>query len=164
MLASAQRLQGDLEEAEVTAREGLSTAARKTGAWTGSYLMLELAASLLAVGNIKESAEWTGKALAMMDGESGKYWKANGLLRAGTILMVAGEPAQAVALFAAAEKLFEESLRPERWLQAEQERYIVSARETLGPDEFTTTWEAGRTLAADDTLAKALAWLDDVST
>ena len=158
--ALAQRLKGDAKGAAATALEGLTTSSRRADLKAGWPLILELAAALLDIGEIGDAAKRTTQLLQLAVGESGKYWKANGLLRAGSILEKAEEHAHATAAFAAADRLFEESSRAEPWLLAEQERHVVTARDALGADEFARLWEEGRSLGDDEALEKAIGWLD----
>ena len=78
--------------------------------------------------------------------------------------MTAGQAAEAIYAFAAADRLFEESFDVQSWLHAEQERHVVAARDSLGADEFARIWEHGKTFEDDEALQKAIGSLDEVIT
>jgi hypothetical protein len=150
--------------AAATATEGLNTSGRRSERTYGWRLNLELAAALLEIGDVVGSAVRTTQVLELAIGEVGKHWKASGLLRAGTILMTAGQAAEAVSAFAAADRLFEESFHAQPWLHAEQERHVVAARDSLGADGFARIWELGKTFEDDEALQKAIGSLGEVIT
>ncbi len=162
VLGAGLRLSGDFEGALDVLQEGLDSLPKLAELGHGASLALELAASLLGVGDVSNAAAQVRDFLANTVGTPWKYFKALGLVRAGSILATVGDWAPATKCLGKADRLFEERSAPEPWIQAEQERHIINARDELGPDKFAAIWAEGRSLEDDEVLEEAIGWLEGV--
>ena len=84
------------------------------------------------------------------------------LCRIASVLVVAGDPGNAVRLIACTEVLFEEMGGTQPWVAHENAETLAAARAKLDETAFADAWRAGRRLTADEAAGLALESLEHV--
>ena len=126
------------------------------------YLLSDLGAVELAIGNYDKAAELHGEALQIRQ----SVRNMNGIMREinkfAQISAGIGELARAATLFGAAARLqMELGITDSPDSQRPIDAAIAGVREEMGAGEFSVAWEQGVTLTTDEAIELALATVID---